>query len=86
MDEVAPNKAPRVLNDIEPFVSSVSGKVVGSRSALRRHNHRHNVVSFEDWGNQGDINRKEHEKVFLAGKDGRVEDIRKAIHDNGGDY
>jgi glycine cleavage system H lipoate-binding protein len=39
-----------VMKDIEPFVSPVDGKVVGSRSALREHERRHNVRQIgNDW-------------------------------------
>ena len=75
-----------VLPDIEPFVSPVNGKVIGSRSALRAHNKRHNVVNVRDWGNQGEVNRKEAEKVFKPGHPDRIESIRKAIYQNTGEY
>ena len=39
-----------VMKDIEPFVSPVDGKVVGSRSTLREHERRHNVRQIgNDW-------------------------------------
>ena len=39
-----------VMKDIEPFISPVDGKVVGSRSALREHERRHNVRQIgNDW-------------------------------------
>jgi len=38
------------MKDIEPFISPVDGKVVGSRSALREHERRHNVRQIgNDW-------------------------------------
>tara|TARA_R110002051_G_scaffold325625_1_gene429525 strand:- start:30073 stop:30405 length:333 start_codon:yes stop_codon:yes gene_type:complete len=79
-------KSANVLSDITPFLSPVSGKLVGSRSALRAHNKKHKVVNFDDWGNQGELNRKEAEKVFKAGHPDRIESIRKAIYQNTGEY
>jgi hypothetical protein len=39
-----------VMSDIEPFVSPLDGKVIGSRSALREHERRHNVRQIgNDW-------------------------------------
>ena len=35
---------PMVIGDIEPFLSPVTDKLVGSRSQLRQHNRDHNVV------------------------------------------
>jgi len=38
------------MSDIEPFVSPLDGKVIGSRSALREHERRHNVRQIgNDW-------------------------------------
>lgn len=35
---------PAIIGDIEPFVSTVDGSVIGSRRDLREHNARNNVV------------------------------------------
>ena len=50
VDDVRPQQTFVVMKDIEPFVSPVDGKVVGSRSALREHERRHNVRQIgNDW-------------------------------------
>ena len=38
-----------ILPDIEPFVSPVDGSVVGSRTALREHNRRNDVVNVREF-------------------------------------
>ena len=39
-----------VMKDIEPFISPIDGKAVGSRSSLREHERRHNVRQIgNDW-------------------------------------
>ena len=39
-----------VMKDIDPFVSPIDGKMVGSRSSLRDHERRHNVRQIgNDW-------------------------------------
>ena len=49
-DALRPQQAFVVMKDIEPFVSPVDGNVVGSRSALREHERRHNVRQIgNDW-------------------------------------
>lgn len=40
---------PHVLPDIEPFVSTVDGTVISSRSHLREHNRKHDVHSYADY-------------------------------------
>ena len=50
MDSSRSAQAFAVMKDIEPFISPVDGKVVGSRSALREHERRHNVRQIgNDW-------------------------------------
>jgi glycine cleavage system H lipoate-binding protein len=50
VDAVRPQQTFVVMKDIEPFVSPVDGKVVGSRSALRQHERQHNVRQIgNDW-------------------------------------
>jgi glycine cleavage system H lipoate-binding protein len=49
-DALRPQQTFVVMKDIEPFVSPVDGNVVGSRSALREHERRHNVRQIgNDW-------------------------------------
>ena len=39
-----------VMKDIEPFISPIDGKAVGSRSVLREHERRHSVHQIgNDW-------------------------------------
>lgn len=45
--------APSVLPDIEPFVSPVDGRVIGSRPTLRDHNAEHGVVQHGEYGENG---------------------------------
>lgn len=78
------NRSPAIMEDIQPFVSPVDGKVIGSRSALREHNKRNGVIQLDEWSNQGELNRKEHEKVFEKGNPDRINDIRKSMGDFGG--
>jgi hypothetical protein len=40
--------APAVHDDIEPFVSPIDGTVVASRSRLREHMGRHDVVPYDE--------------------------------------
>lgn len=39
---------PKILGDIEPYVSPIDGTVISSRSGLRDHMKRHDVVLTED--------------------------------------
>lgn len=40
--------APAVRDDIEPFISPIDGSVVASRSALRDHMGKHDVVPYDE--------------------------------------
>ena len=49
-DLVQRKQAFMVIKDIEPFISPIDGKAVGSRSALREHERRHSVRQIgNDW-------------------------------------
>ena len=41
-----------IQGDIEPVVSPIDGSVISSRSKLREHNARHNVVPYEEFGDK----------------------------------
>lgn len=41
--------APAVLDDIQPFVSPITKRVVSSRSGLRQHNREHGVTDSRDY-------------------------------------
>ena len=53
----------QVMPDIEPFVSPVDGSVIGSRSALRRHNKRNNVVNAAEFDGVAEAKRKERQAI-----------------------
>jgi hypothetical protein len=38
-----------IFEDIEPFISPITGKVVSSRSQLRQHNKEHGVTDSRDY-------------------------------------
>lgn len=42
--------APAIQPDLEPFVSPVDGRVIGSRRALREHNREHDVRQHREYG------------------------------------
>ena len=49
-NSIKSEKAFVVMKDIDPFVSPIDGKMVGSRSSLRDHERRHNVRQIgNDW-------------------------------------
>jgi len=53
----------QIMPDIEPFVSPVDGSVVSSRSALRRHNKRNNVVNTAEFDGVAEAKRAERQAV-----------------------
>lgn len=72
-----------IMPDIEPFVSPVDGTVVSSRSRLREHNKRNDVVQFHEM--DGEWERAAARRQAIAeGRDKtaraeRVQDIINAI-------
>jgi hypothetical protein len=48
IDRERVSDAPAVRDDITPFVSPIDGTVVASRSALREHMGKHDVVPFDE--------------------------------------
>jgi len=46
------NDAPIIQNDIEPFVSPITRKLITSRSQLRRHNQIHGVTDSRDYSHE----------------------------------
>jgi hypothetical protein len=73
-----------ILPDIEPFVSSVDGSVVSSRSVLREHNRKHDVVQYAEFSPEY-IEKKVQERMLrLNGqtkedKQHRIELLKNAI-------
>jgi hypothetical protein len=75
-----------ILPDIEAFKSPVDGTVVSSRSKLREHNRRNNVVQTKELEGEGREARREREKLFTGGKydrEGRIEAIKRALYAHG---
>jgi len=72
------------IPDIEPFVSSVDGSVVSSRSVLREHNRKHDVVQYAEFSPEY-IEKKVQERMLrLNGqtkedKQHRIELLKNAI-------
>lgn len=67
------------MGDIEPFVSPVTGEVIGGRRQLRDHNRQNNVTNVADyketWSRQ-----KEQRARELSGYDpSRRGDISRAV-------
>ena len=73
---VSHSRSLQVMGDIQPFVSIVDGTVVGSRSALRDHNRRNQVI---DAGNDPALYRprKPYEPQ------GVETDVKRAFHEHG---
>ncbi len=75
---VRPQMFHSIHGDIEPFVSTVDGSVISSRSTLREHNTRHGVASVADMGNEGERARQQREDYY-AGRPHDTERRKDAI-------
>lgn len=78
-----------VMGDIEPFVSTVDGSIITSRSHLREHMKQHGVTNAADYNKPGGYWDKARQRRadFLAGKSNpdsakRIEQIKRAIEVN----
>lgn len=69
-----------IIGDIEPFVSTVDGSVIGSRSTLRDHMRQHGLAHTEDYSQPGGFwDRKRQERAdYLAGKTNPNSNRRKS--------
>lgn len=70
-----------IMPDIAPFVSTVDGKLVTGRAALREHNKRHNVTNVADFKNTWKAQAAERAKVFQGTHDRqeRAEAVARAF-------
>lgn len=85
-EETTSSAIPRILPDIEEFRSPVDGSVISSRSKLREHNKRNNVVQTHELKGEGDDIRRQREKLFNGGgfdRKGRIEAIKYALEKHG---
>ena len=71
----------QIMPDIEEFVSPVDGSVVSSRSSLRAHNERNDVVQFHEFDGEWEAKAKERAAAptSKAAREERVQDIIQAI-------
>ena len=65
-----------IMPDIESFVSPVDGSVITSRSRLREHNARNDVVNIKEFDGVWEAAEKKRRNV-LAGKDKEDVEARK---------
>ena len=72
-----------VQDDVQPFVSPVDGSIISSKSGLRNHNARNDVVNYQEFGD-AHFERKAAERAkFYDGsydRKGRTEDIVRAVN------
>lgn len=80
---LTPNETHAVMGDIEEFVSPVDGSVVGSRSDLREHNAKHNVVSVAEYEGVVDKGAMQRRHDHYQGRISRKEQFkrRQEIHE-----
>ncbi|MCB1460908.1 MAG: hypothetical protein KDJ90_00415 [Nitratireductor sp.] len=72
--------SPRLIRDIEPYKSMVTGEVITSRSKHRDHLRRHDLVEL------GNERPKKHQPVRTAAQKKRsIEQIKQAARDVGMD-
>lgn len=78
-----------IIPDIEPFVSTVDGTIITSRSHLREHMKQHGVTNAADYNSPGGYWEKAQKRRadFFAGKinpdsSKRIEQIKRAIEVN----
>lgn len=80
--------APAVLTAPEPFISPIDGTLIDDRAQLRRHNKRHGVTDFRDYG-KGYFERKQQERETVlrssssSAKEERVHEIKRAMQMHG---
>ena len=71
------------MPDIEPFVSPVDGTHISSRSRLREHNERNNVVNFHEfdgvWEEKAAERRAIAENTHKPTKEARLKDVIAAV-------
>ena len=77
----------QIMPDIDPFVSPVDGSVVSSRSTLRAHNDRNDVVNFHEFDGHWEKKAKERAD-FMNGKSKEhkkdvLRDVIKAVDNVG---
>ncbi len=65
-------RSAQIMPDIEPFVSPIDQTIISSRSALRAHNKRHDVVNVKEF----DGHFEEVAKTKLAIAEGRHKPTR----------
>ena len=73
----------QIMPDIEPFVSPVDGTVVSSRSVLREHNARNDVVNFHEFDGEWEAMAAKRQAI-LDGTDketkaDRIADVVAAV-------
>lgn len=68
-----------IMGDIEPFVSPVTGKVVGGRRQLREHNLVNNVTNTSDFKETWKTAAKEREAAMRGVDRSRREDVARAV-------
>ena len=73
----------QIMPDIEPFVSTVDGSVITSRSRLRSHNERHGVVNFHEFDGHWEEKAKERNSLLdgtsRKAREDRAMDIAQAM-------
>lgn len=81
MQETTNEPTLHIMPDIEPFVSTVDGKVISGRRALREHNKRHGVTNAADFTNYW-AKKAEERASFYSGdpKYDRKRRIEKLVH------
>lgn len=85
--QVSSRKTASIQGDIQPFVSSVDGTVIGSRRTLREHNRRNGVIQASEWGNKEfcntDAKREREQKILGTNKkynEQRKRDVIDAVN------
>lgn len=68
-----------LMPDIEPFVSPVTGKVVGGRRQLREHNLVNNVTNVADFREEWKKAAKDREAAYRGVDKSRKEDVARAV-------
>lgn len=71
------SRSAAVSDDIEAFVSTVDGTVISSRSGLREHNKRHNVVTAAEYGGHVDKEAKQRRDDHYLGKHSKQEKLAR---------
>lgn len=74
-----------VQGDVQPFISPVDGSIVNSKSGLRNHNAKNNVVNYEEFGDAHFEKKQKERDDFYQGKTGgkeRLNDIVRAYNEH----